>query len=267
MLSKLKTIYNEFKRVRSVQKSKNRNKIIVKLNDYEQKLIDEVRQKGFVVIPDYYSKEMCARMREEIDNLFASNSEYLWVDPKKSDHRIYGAEKLSSTIKEFHDDPFLLKLAEAFNEVSIINSHTLVGKIDTVEDNLGSGQGWHRDSASPFQFKALMYVSNARDVNGPFQYLCGTHNIKSLYHHIWNCGMTVNHTRFNDKDIKHIQNCGDYEIKTLIADEGALVLVNTFGIHRGKPIKQGHRYALTNYYMNKHNYDVAFMRKKFNLPK
>jgi hypothetical protein len=267
MIGRLKIIFNEYRRVRNVRKAIYKNKIVVELNDDEQELIDQLKRFGFVVIPDYYTKEKCAIIRAEIDKLIESNSEYLWVDEKKSDHRIYGAEQLSAIIKEFHDDPFLLKLAEAFNEVPIINSHTLVGKIVAVMDNLGSGQGWHRDSASPFQFKALIYVSNACDVNGPFQYLIGSNKVKSLFQQIWNSGMKVNHTRFREKDIEQIQKSGDYKIHTLTANAGSLVLVNTFGIHRGKPIEQGYRYALTNYYMNKHNYDLAFMSKKFNLPK
>jgi hypothetical protein len=42
------------------------------------------------------------------------------------------------------------------------------------------------------------------------------------------------------------------KVKTFFAPAGSLILVDTRGIHRGRPLyKNGERYALTNYYWHK----------------
>ena len=38
------------------------------------------------------------------------------------------------------------------------------------------------------------------------------------------------------------------KIVTLIAQPGDLIVFDGTGIHRGKPLKSGERYAMTNYY-------------------
>ena len=53
---------------------------------------------------------------------------------------------------------------------------------------------------------------------------------------------------FNQKTVEKILNDGPERLKTLTAKAGTVVLVDTSTIHRGLPLKNGTRYALTNYF-------------------
>ncbi len=54
-----------------------------------------------------------------------------------------------------------------------------------------------------------------------------------------------------EKVDKIIENDPD-RLKTLTGKAGTLVLVDTSIIHRGIPVKNGIRYALTNYFLKNH---------------
>ena len=55
-------------------------------------------------------------------------------------------------------------------------------------------------------------------------------------------------TRFSKQEIKKLKA---YKILTIKAKAGALILVDTSLIHRGKPLQKKKRYAMTNYYFPK----------------
>ena len=53
--------------------------------------------------------------------------------------------------------------------------------------------------------------------------------------------------RFNEEEVRKMEEYSNENIQTLTGKAGTLILVDTRGIHRGKPIEEGERYALTNY--------------------
>lgn len=265
-LRKLRSTYHQYKSVRNSLKFNATHKKAFTLTEMEQKYLNEIREKGYAVVENYYSKEECEAVIKEIDRLFAEYPQYQWKDPYDADHRIYGANRISPIIRKFYDDPFLNKMASAFNEMETINNHTLVGRIEAKEKNIGSGQGWHRDSVSPYQFKSLMYLTDVDADHGPFEYLEGTHKISSLFHGIWKVGTKQKQYRITEEEIDGFVKTGKYKRSVLTGKAGTLVLVNTFGIHRGTPINKGVRYALTNYFYNKFGLKDTYFEGKFNLP-
>ena len=54
--------------------------------------------------------------------------------------------------------------------------------------------------------------------------------------------------RFNQKTVEKIIKDEPERLKTLTGKAGTVVLVDTSTIHRGTPLKNGVRYALTNYF-------------------
>ena len=258
-------LLKEFRRIRySFQQLKfNEN---VNLNSAEEKCLEEIKLKGYTVIENYISEEECDRYCEEIDNLLKKGTNHVWRDRLKSDERLYGAELISPLIESFHSREELLNYANAFNGEETINSHTLIGRLKYSLGNLGSGQGWHRDTATPYQFKALLYLTDVDANCGPFQYIEGSHKYSSLFYGILKHDFDLSQTRFEQNDVDLLLASKKFKLKTLLGKKGTLILVNTFGLHRGMPIKKGMRYALTNYYFVKRNYKRGFMIKKFNLP-
>ena len=59
-------------------------------------------------------------------------------------------------------------------------------------------------------------------------------------------------TRFSEEDIKSLSN--EKKI-TLTGNAGTLILFDGSLIHRGTPILKGKRYALTNYYFPKKDFN------------
>ncbi|MBK8567480.1 MAG: hypothetical protein IPN76_30200 [Saprospiraceae bacterium] len=180
--------------------------------------------------------------------------------------RIYGADRVSSLINEFNKDEFLLKMAIAFNESKTTSYFTLAGRIKAKEGNLGSGQGWHRDTPNPYQFKALIYLTDVEMDNGPFEIIEGTQEPNSMFDGIWKANMMFQQHRMSEGEIENLLRYPKFKTKTFTAKAGTVILVSTFAIHRGMPINLGERYALTNYYFQDFTVNPIYIEKKFNLP-
>ncbi|MEM6264186.1 MAG: phytanoyl-CoA dioxygenase family protein [Bacteroidota bacterium] len=224
--------------------------------------IQEVKEKGYVVIENYYSREQCERVTAEIDRLIEAYKDKIWVDEFEADHRIYGANRISDIVREYHEDPFLRDMVKSFHESECEYYFTLAGRIEASGQNLGSGGGWHRDSVHMKQFKSLMYLTDVDEEHGPFQYLRGTQHEQSIYNTIQKSGIQFGQNRLSQENVDRIMATGDYQLDTLTGKAGSLVLVDTFGIHRGMPIQKGVRYALTNYFYAKHLFS-DLLRDKF----
>ena len=58
-------------------------------------------------------------------------------------------------------------------------------------------------------------------------------------------------SRFNVQEVDRLVKENPERLKTLTAKAGTVVLVDTSTIHRGVPMKEGTRYALTNYFFER----------------
>lgn len=212
-----------------------------------QALLDQVRQDGVAAIPGYWSADRCAHARAELDRIIAEHPDAVQSRSKGADQRMYGVEEASPALMEFHADPFARGFGEALGGSAIYNFSTLGARIAASEGNTGSGDGWHRD-AHGFQFKAIIYLSDAAMENGPFQYLIGSHRLLRVVADSMRADVTdPRQSRFTDEQVKRLAESGS-ELRAYPGKAGTILLVNTAGIHRGMPLMAGERYALTNYY-------------------
>ena len=113
--------------------------------------------------------------------------------------------------------------------------------------NLGSGQGWHKDSYSK-QFKSILYLCDVNEKNGPFQILKKSNTDVFMMKLFFKLKKKYPSTRFSNDEIMAILDNNKNNIEELDAKAGTLILVDTNFIHRGKPLNQDIRYALTNYF-------------------
>lgn len=228
-------------------------------------IVQQLKEKGYCVIENYYSPENCSQLRAEIDKL-VTHEENLKIEG--GDFRQYGAERLSAPINEFNKDSYLNNIGNEFHANKSVPFFTLAARINYTPGALGSGGGWHRDTFRPHQYKAMVYLNDVDDANGPFQYVEGTHKPSSLFKGIMNVGQKFNSHRLGDEEVfKFIKMRGN-KLITFTAKQGTLIVFNSFAIHRGKPLTGGQRYALTNYYFQKHLLDgnEENISKKFKLP-
>jgi hypothetical protein len=166
---------------------------------------------------------------------------------------MYGVEHASPALMAFHDEPVLRRFGELLGGRDLYNFATLGARIEASANNSGSGNGWHRD-AHGFQFKTILYLSDAAMENGPFEYLPGSHSLWRAAADNMRAGLSdAQQVRFTDAQIGKLARSG-IAARAFPGDAGTLLLVNTAGIHRGMPLASGERYALTNYYY--HQCDV-----------
>jgi hypothetical protein len=213
-----------------------------------------ITREGIAVIPAYWSADRCAAGRAEIDRLVSSYPQVVQKSSRGSDTRMFGVESVSPTLAEFHADRFVAGVGELIGGLTLYNFATLGARIEATPDNNGSGDGWHRD-AHGFQFKSILYLSDVSEENGPFEYLPGSHKR-------WRAALDTAvgglppapRSRYEREAICQLQTWLGTRLRSYPGEAGTLLLVNTAGIHHGRPLVAGNRYALTNYFY--HSYQI-----------
>jgi len=218
-----------------------------KLDKKEKDILMEVKKNGYAVIPDFFDKEQCQKCIDDIDMMMKNNKEFV---QKQEDLRIFGAEELSENIKKFFEHNLLNELARAYNAVPTCCAFTLAGRIEATgkDEEFGSGGPWHRDSYFR-QFKSLFYLNDVDENNGPFQVIHQSHQTKDDDRKI--ADLEYMQSSFLQETVDQIIKDNPERLKTLTGKAGTVVLVDSSIIHRGTPIKNGVRYALTNYFFEK----------------
>lgn len=203
---------------------------------------------GFHVVERFLSKEQCAELIQKIDSYIESGSNNVWTDGVGADNRIYFIDTINEQFKKFYDTPYFKKVLESYTGIKKPVGMLLAGRIDSVEGNVGSGGGWHRDSPIQHQVKAICYLTDVGKDNGPFQYISESHKklniIKSYVCNVFKPGQY----RFTESEIDKYIVFSKGKVLDMVAPAGTLLFADTKGIHRGKPIIEGRRYVLFCYY-------------------
>ncbi|MDK2776152.1 MAG: phytanoyl-CoA dioxygenase family protein [Pseudomonadota bacterium] len=206
---------------------------------------------GFFVIKNWLSKETCNMLIDEIDRHIESDRSNVWADALGADNRLYFIDEINDKFKEFYNTPYFREVLEAYTGIKNPKGMLLAGRIEAIEGNLGSGGGWHRDSPVHHQTKAICYLSDVSENNGPFQYIIGSHSKKSVIKSYLNGIFAPGQFRFTENEIEQYISVTGQQALDMTADAGTLLFADTKGIHRGKPIESGVRYALFCYFWDK----------------
>ena len=240
-----------------LQKFKEDKKLSIILNDYEKNFAKELKKKGYCIIEDFYTKQECLELTKIIDEKLLDNSINIQEDEAKSDQRIFFSEKLSEKINRYFKNDLIKKIGQFYSKFHIETGFTLANKVTYKPKNLGSGGGWHKDAYYP-QFKSILYLSDVNVENGPFQLLEKSNKLTKSIIISLKLNKGYPDTRFSEEELAILS---DDKKLTVTGKAGTLILFDGSLIHRGKPIKEGIRYALTNYYFPVSSYEQAL--KKF----
>ena len=228
--------------------------------DYLSKLEAE----GICIVENFWSKELCARACREVDRIIEHYPKYVNGNAK-ADQRVYGANNASELIATFANDMILASVASAYNHEPTSTAFTLAARMPTSLDNQGSGEGWHRD-AFLRQFKAILYLSDVGPSNGPFQMILDSHRRHRVLSDMRAGQLKYMQYRLTNSQIHQIIADEPARNITCVAPAGTLILVDTSTLHRGMPIEDGTRYALTNYYFHETQIDDSLYEKFDVLP-
>lgn len=219
-------------------------------DDQLRKLLKQVWDEGYVVVPGFLDEQTCDAMKDEVDHLLDEHADKAQVTSEGADHRLFGVERVSPTLNQFWEHPMLVQAFQIYCKPEQVTGFTMANRITASENNLGSGNGWHRDTASSRQFKSILYLTDVADENGPFQYLRKSHTPWSRVWTSMEFKTLFRERRYDTDELTELLDSCQQQIVTLTAPKGTLILADTSGIHRGKPLISGCRYALTNYFMN-----------------
>lgn len=216
-------------------------------------IMNELDANGYALLPNYLGKEICESLVNEMNQLLLEKKDLnnYWTDYNGSDQRFYRIQEITEKFNFFLYDEVLSSFRNAYmgHQPNDKVDNLLVNKISYVENNLGSGGGWHRDSPHSNQFKAITYLKDVKATNGPFQYVKGSHKFTESLKLYFNKLINDSQYRFTDAELENIiTQVGHDKLITFTCNAGDVILVDTKGLHRGKPIENDIRYAMTIYY-------------------
>lgn len=228
-------------------KKNNKNKILKALDD-----------NGYYVVRNYFKEYECQKIIKEIDSFIKKYPNQTYLNKLGYDRRIFGAQNINSKgIKKFYSSRFIKIIGSHFYFTSLKNLMTMANRTVFKKKNLGSGDGWHRDSVNK-QFKSILYLVDTNTKNGSFQIIKNSHKFFQIVRDNTVLNSKITNTRFIDNKINKLKK----RIHSISGKAGTLIIVDTSLIHRGSPLKRGIRYALTNYYYPKYlieNYKNHFV--------
>jgi len=233
---------------KEVLESLLRNIRILFYGNTKNNYLHVIKEDGFTFETDFYSKEKCKILRDKIDALIEQKCSNVWVDESDSDHRLYFVNDIDDDFTQFYQHPNIRKILADYTGTTKPNGMLLAARIDAKEGNLGSGGGWHRDSPITHQFKAVCYLSDVTEKNGPFQYIKASHKKSDVLKAYLSGVFKPGQYRFTEDEIDNYLDKTGKVVTDFTAEEGTIAFADTKGIHRGKPIVEGSRYVLFCYF-------------------
>lgn len=226
--------------------------------DQHSIILRDIQSKGYHVIERFISQSECEALIRKADEFIANNEDKLTIESNGYDKRVYAIDKYTKDFTIPAVDAISEKLFERFSFIRESSHFMLLNRITGGPDNLGSGSGWHRDSPFSHQFKTILYLNDVVD-NGPFQFIEGTHRYNSVSSVGKALKKPLNARRFTEVEINTLIEGGHLPKPTrFTAPAGSLIIADTRGLHRGSPLLDGIRYALTRYHFSRKSQAFEF---------
>lgn len=219
----------------------------IETKEIVEKAVKSIQEKGFYAIENFFDAEDVEQLSNSLKNAIDNNQRYIHPSTPY-DKRIHGIEHLDSHFEIFSKHPLLLEIANIYLQEEAKVAFTLGAILESSTDNPGSGGGWHRDNFTR-QFKTMVYLSDVVSSHGPFQIIEKSHHLIQSIKDNYVTQQPYNNARFTNNAINLLLNkTGKKRLHTLTAKAGTVLLFDSSSIHRGAPIQQGVRLALTNYF-------------------
>jgi Phytanoyl-CoA dioxygenase (PhyH) len=215
-------------------------------------LAEQFVRDGCCVVENFLDDASVERLAAHAARVYLDERQYVVQESNGSDERIYGVDRVCPVFAMEEEMKAIDAAARAFYWPLPPVWFQLLGRITCQPGNAGSGSGWHRDSPFSHQFKALIYLSDVHDHNGPFQFIKGSHLKRSVLDVSRYLGTPLTQYRFSAEQLDRVVQAGVVSAPmTITGAKGTMLLADTRGLHRGKPLAAGARLAVTRYYFSR----------------
>jgi|TARA_R110000851_G_scaffold76074_2_gene167436 hypothetical protein len=203
----------------------------------QEQILDHLREYGWAVIENYWSREKCEEALEQLHNI---PKEVLEGPCQGGDYRCQHSNRYMKASDELLNDSFIQGIADGYSKCNLAD-RVLAGIVPYVEgSDTDSGGGWHIDADwIDKQFKCFIYLNDVGEKNGPFTFIQKSKEVSEKI-------STHDNLRVSEEDIMESVNPED--IIEFVAPAGTCILADTTFLHRGKQIEEGVRYTITTYF-------------------
>lgn len=233
-----------------------------------KKILEHLRSSGYYIIPKYFSRYECERLIKHIDRLMEKYPNKIQCDFKEGmggDYRLFGLENTDQLIhKSLFENEYFNLIQTHTQNPDVSPCTALAGVVEKIGGQVtNSGGGWHRDPGSQYgdKIKTIIYLNDVGSQNGPFTIIPESRisdvGIGSFRADTEKCHKGL---RVCDDFIKELGSQGKNPIE-LTGEAGTLILVDVGNIHMGKPIEEGKRYTLTNYFQYNSRSSESFKKR------
>ena len=234
-----------------------------RLTREERYAVDALKRDGYVVIPNYFSRDYAFQLRDRLEATLVDgvSREYdcgaylrVWDDRAYDEgvRRLYHVERLFPELKSHRFNPFPQRVASAYYRTAI-HTNMLIFQHNTKSN---ANTRYHHVDSFCKEFKSFVYLDDVDEGNGPFTYIRGSH--KNIYRRLKKQilgNKTGSPTSLYEKDIKMLLK----DETKILGPAGTLILADVRGIHRGSPQTERSRSVLVNY-MLRHEGDIFLDR-------
>ena len=212
------------------------------LKNHSNQVQHELNVRGYSILDEFLSRDSALKLGKEFEMHLKNRNN---ISDIKSDSRDFYIDQAVTGAQDFKRDNTLIEIGSNHLKKDLRAFFTM-GNAVYSGAHASSGGNWHRDSVAP-QFKVMVYLTDVEENNGAFQIYPGTQNAPELVKILRLLSVAPNIHRFAADTHEVLAANGVYP-KTLTGLAGTAILFNSSTLHRGSPIKEGKRMAMTNYY-------------------
>tara|TARA_R100001082_G_C4363634_1_gene160673 strand:- start:2408 stop:3040 length:633 start_codon:yes stop_codon:yes gene_type:complete len=204
----------------------------------KENILEELRENGYAILPDYWSKDKCQEALDQLESIPMQAFE----GGQGGDKRFQHTNRYSESANEFLNDAFIQDIANNYSKCKDADRVMTTVLNHYPDRESDSGGGWHVDSKQPHQFKALLYLTDVDEDNGPFTFVRKSRDIvKDLPMH--------SNNRITDETVE--ENVDPSDVIECLGPAGTCILADTTFLHRGKKIEKGKRVVYTTYFYDR----------------
>jgi hypothetical protein len=209
-----------------------------------------IEHSGTVLKREFYNPSQIQELTEKGTKFLAESANEVWESEGGADQRVFGIDRKSEAFSRYFHDKYLQNVFKNYLTSATTIGYAMFARITYQVGNKGSGEGWHRDSIQK-QIKSILYLSDVSSENGPFQYIKFSHKPYVMLLDWLRYGITPLDHRITDEKVNRIIKNEPSRLVEFDGKAGDLIIADTSGIHRGKPLDSGSRIAVTNYVWEK----------------